>query len=235
MSDRADILARIRTSLGKNRAWLQETGALALTPHPTGAYMYGDGDAVEQFMEELRALQAHPHRCANIAAASDMLADLLVSHNADRVLHWGASELPIPDFAGVLERCGVTSADAQVLGSPDRRQHLQALDDVPICISGADAAIAESGTMLVVSGPGRGRLASLLPPVHIALLPADRIVRSLPEAWNLLKATFGDDVAQTRANISLITGPSRTADIEQTLSLGVHGPKELHVIIIDDT
>lgn len=233
MNDRAPMIERIRNSLATNGAMLEKMATLAQAPYPEGPFIHGDIDPVEQFMDELRELKGHPHRCADVAAARRMLIELLQSHKAERVLHWDEHELPIPDFAGILQHCGAKRADGQVLGAPDRRLHLQDLDDVGICVSGADAAVAESGTLLVVSGPGRGRLASLLPPVHIALLPAHHIVRTLPEAWNLLEKHFGNDVGHARSNISLITGPSRTADIEQTLTLGVHGPKELHVIVID--
>jgi L-lactate dehydrogenase complex protein LldG len=234
MSDPASMLRRIRNSLTTNGPMLEKIAALAQTPYPEGPFIHGKSDPVGQFMDELRELKGHPHRCANVDSARDMLIELLQSHKAERVLHWDERELPIPDFAGILQQCGAKRADSQVLGAPDRRRHLQDLDDVGICVSGADAAVAESGTLVVVSGPGRGRLASLLPPVHIALLPANRIVRTLPEAWSLLEVGFGVDVGHARSNISLITGPSRTADIEQTLTLGVHGPKELHVIVIDD-
>jgi L-lactate dehydrogenase complex protein LldG len=233
MSDRAPMLQRIRNSLATNGTMLENMARLAQTPYPEGPFIHGEIDPVEQFMDELRELKGHPHRCASVDAARDMLIDLLQSHKAERVLHWDEHELPIPGIEEILLRCGAERANGQVLGAPDRRLHLQDLDDVGICVSGVDAAGAESGTLLVVSGFGRGRLASLLPPVHIALLPADRIMRTLPEAWSLLEERFGNDVGHTRSNISLITGPSRTADIEQTLTLGVHGPKELHVIVID--
>lgn len=75
----------------------------------------------------------------------------------------------------------------------------------------------------------RHRLLSLLPKVHFAVLPADRIVATLGDA---LAAARGAGGAPPRA-LTLITGPSRTADIELTLVVGVHGPKELHVLLVD--
>jgi L-lactate dehydrogenase complex protein LldG len=78
----------------------------------------------------------------------------------------------------------------------------------------------------LISGPGRGRLASLLPPVHIALLPGQKLYPSLP-AFLAANPT----ATKTGSNLVLITGASRTADIEMTLSIGVHGPGEIHVII----
>ncbi len=83
--------------------------------------------------------------------------------------------------------------------------------------------------MVLSHGPGRPRLASLAPEVHIALLPASRVVRSfahlLSEEPDLITGT---------ANLVVITGPSRTADIEQRLTIGVHGPRHIHVIVLED-
>jgi L-lactate dehydrogenase complex protein LldG len=68
--------------------------------------------------------------------------------------------------------------------------------------------------------------------MHIALLPATRIVRTLPDAFALLQTQFGAGLFGERSNITLITGPSRTADIELSLTLGVHGPREVHAVVI---
>ena len=96
-------------------------------------------------------------------------------------------------------------------------------------ITGAFAGIAESGTIAVVSGAGRSRLASLLAPVHIAVLRADRMYPSLA-AFLAAHA----DIAEQGSNLVLITGPSRTADIEMTLTRGVHGPGEVHVVVLGE-
>jgi L-lactate dehydrogenase complex protein LldG len=89
-----------------------------------------------------------------------------------------------------------------------------------------------SGTMLVVSGAGRGRVASFLPSMPMALLPVERIKRMLPDAFALLQSDFGAGLFRDRSNVTLITGPSPTADIELSLTLGVHGPRAIHAIVI---
>jgi L-lactate dehydrogenase complex protein LldG len=93
-------------------------------------------------------------------------------------------------------------------------------------LTGANGALVDSGTLALVSGPGRGRLASLLPPVHIALVARNKLYPSLPA---FLKTH--PNVTAEGSNLILITGPSRTGDIEMTLTMGVHGPGEIHVII----
>src|SRR6185369_8758092 len=93
----------------------------------------------------------------------------------------------------------------------------------------AQAAIAETGTLVLESEKERHRLVSLLPPVHVAIVRSDDICLTMGEA---LKQLRGRQEEMSRA-ITFITGPSRTADIELTLTVGVHGPKELYVIILD--
>jgi len=93
----------------------------------------------------------------------------------------------------------------------------------------AQAAIAETGTLVLAAERERHRLVSLLPPVHIAIVYSRDIVDTIGDALTQLR---GDATGMSRA-ITFITGPSRTADIELTLTVGVHGPKELHVIVIE--
>jgi L-lactate dehydrogenase complex protein LldG len=234
MSDRETILGRIRASLAVNRDLLEAEVAKAPPPHPTGPFVRSDLAPLDQFTAELEALHGHVHLCATEDEARDKLRSLLATHEARSVLHWDLDEIPLPGVGGMLAELGIESAEGHVVGAEDRGARIQALEPVPVCLSGADAAIAESGSILVVTGPGRGRLASLLPPIHIAILPADRLVRTLPQAFELLRRRFGADVVHQRANITIITGPSRSGDIEQTLTLGVHGPKEVHVIVLGD-
>jgi len=229
---RTQILNQIRQSLQVNQAHLIEQAAAYPVPHGRGPFMPSELDPVEQFTAELRALHAHVHLCDGPQEALRKLHELLAHANARQVLTWVPTELPLPGVANLLEAMGIEQANPQVHGAHDRDGAQHALEPVPVCISGADAAIAESGSMLLVTGGGRGRLASLLPPMHIALLPAERIVRTLPDAFDLLRQQLGDGLFRDRGNVSIITGPSRTADIELSLTLGVHGPRDVHAVVI---
>ena len=91
------------------------------------------------------------------------------------------------------------------------------------------AGLADTGSIIVDSGSGRSRTASLLPPAHIALLPVSELYPDLP-TWMALQ---GGDLLTKTANLTIISGPSKTADIELNLVLGVHGPGEVHVILLD--
>ena len=97
-------------------------------------------------------------------------------------------------------------------------------------ITGCFCAIAETGTLMLLSGPDTYSSAALLPETHIALLPVSRIVGSMEEAFALAKQERGELPRAT----NFISGPSRTGDIEQTIVLGAHGPYRVHVILIDN-
>jgi len=96
-------------------------------------------------------------------------------------------------------------------------------------MTGCFCAIAETGTLMLLSGPETYSSAALLPETHIALLPVSRIVGSMEEAFALAKQERGELPRAT----NFISGPSRTGDIEQTIVLGAHGPYRVHVILID--
>ena len=235
MSDRDAILDRIRRSLDVNRAMLEREAAMhgAADAYPVGPFLPRTLTPIQQFEQELEALSGHAHMCQGPAEALAMVKDLLASHAVDSAIHWDFDELPIPGVDRVFNELRITSAPAILVGAADRMARLQALEPVPLCLSGADAAIAEGGSIVVLSGAGRPRMASLLAPVHIAIMPSDRIVRTLPEAFELLGERYGPAVVYERSNITVISGPSRSADIEQSLTIGVHGPKEIHVVVFD--
>ena len=91
-------------------------------------------------------------------------------------------------------------------------------------------AIAETGRLMLLSGPGTPLSTSLLPDTHIALVPRSRILRSMEDAFDLLRKERGALPRQ----VAYVSGPSRTADIEMTLVLGIHGPYRVHVILLDE-
>jgi L-lactate dehydrogenase complex protein LldG len=102
------------------------------------------------------------------------------------------------------------------------------IQDADLGLTGVEYAIASSGTIVMVASPQHPRSASLLPPVHIAVVKQSQLLPDLAALADKLHADFPE---RPSSGIALITGPSRTADIEQTLSIGVHGPGELHVLV----
>jgi L-lactate dehydrogenase complex protein LldG len=100
-------------------------------------------------------------------------------------------------------------------------------------VTGADIVLAETGTLVLISGAGRPRSTSLLPDTHVAIFGKDRLVETLEQVGVILEALHADPAqAPGGAVVNFITGPSRTADIELTLTRGVHGPKDVHAIFV---
>jgi L-lactate dehydrogenase complex protein LldG len=93
------------------------------------------------------------------------------------------------------------------------------------------AGIAETGTLMLPSAPDRPTTLNLLADTAVVVLRADAVVGAYEEAWDRLRAASGG----MPRNVMLVTGPSRSADIEQTLELGAHGPRRLHVVLVDDS
>lgn len=119
-----------------------------------------------------------------------------------------------------------------------RKGRAEPFDEVGISL--AHRAVAETGTLMMLSGAGTPTTLNFLPETEIVILPAERVVGSYEEALAPLRAPGAGDNGKGGATHSLprvvnfITGPSRSADIEQTLQLGAHGPRRLHIVIVDD-
>ena len=217
--ERDAFLAGVCAAVGRNRVpHAPETDPGPLVPDLPPA------DLVALFSEILERVDGHVHTGDPLRALDEVVA----LYGAGPFLSWDTDHLPVPGAVTHLEKLGCGRVEAEVSNQPDaRKAHQMGYMDVHIGLTGAAAGFAETGSIVVRSGPGRPRMASLVPLIHIALLPAAHIFRS-PMHW---LAEPGTDVAGD-ANVVYITGPSRTADIEQQLNLGVHGPKELHVVLI---
>ncbi len=100
-------------------------------------------------------------------------------------------------------------------------------------ITGVDYAVAETGSVVVVPRAGLSRLVSLVPPIHIALVRPRDVVASLDDVFLLRRLEYYRNGADMGSYLNFITGPSRTADIEQTIVIGVHGPREVHMVLLD--
>ncbi|NOY99256.1 MAG: 4Fe-4S dicluster domain-containing protein [Chloroflexi bacterium] len=164
---------------------------------------------VEQFCEELRALGGQVY----LAKKSD-LAGQLVSIIKVRGIRQVQADEPSAAILADLKESGLL---VQREPNPEIRAG----------VTLAAAGIAETGTILVTGGEGRPLTASLLPEIHLAILHIRDIHPDLSKVLNLREVAEASSAA-------LISGPSRTADIEMTLTIGVHGPKELHVFLVDD-
>ena len=177
---------------------------------------------VERFRERLESVGGH---CV-LAQGDDDAARALAAIADELRERNGARRIALSDAADVARLArNIAAEEIAVCPSPADLFNFDA------GITSAQAAIAETGTLVLESETERHRLVSLLPPVHIAVVYARNIVLTIGDALRQLHS--GDPKQMSRA-ITFITGPSRTADIELTLTVGVHGPKELHVIVIQE-
>ncbi len=223
MSDRDAILRQIRTSL---RTGLLPSAAPTVPARPTLAPL--PADPVQSFRSNLEAVRGRVHGPLSPEAAVGAVAALLREAGAGQVLSWPLAEVGLPGLAESLAEAGLTLVDPTV---PDdaagRAEALQRLAQVPVGLTGAQAGLSDTGSLVLIHGAGLSRLASLLPAVHVAVLFVDTLYAGLPAYW----AMSPEPVAQT-SNVVIVTGPSRTADIELTPVFGVHGPRRLDVVLV---
>ena len=148
------------------------------------------------------------------------------------LLSWAQNELPILDLGSQLEKHGVSLFVPTELRDKKERTHAATLS---VGLTGVDAAFAGTGSFVLVPGSGKSRAASLLPLHHIALVPMSKIHATF-ESWlaGLRDEEKLDCLVREHAQLAFITGPSKSADIELNLTLGVHGPRDVHAMVFDD-
>jgi len=128
-----------------------------------------------------------------------------------------------------------TEATVEAIQQHARASLRQKFIEATVGISGANMAIAETGTIVLVTNEGNADLTTTLPPVHIALFGIDKVVATLDDAVAVLRMLPRSGTGQVMTSyVNWITGPSRSADIEQSLTIGVHGPREMHCVILDN-
>ena len=180
------------------------------------------GGLLARFVDEARAVGTVVHTAPDTAAAGEALARIVArSPAACRVVAWRSSLVAaVVDaaraLAPTLTACAADDADAD-------------LARADVGVTEVDALVAASGTLVLGSAGGRRRDVSLLPPIHVAIASHGVLVPDLAAGLTTAAASGAAGACTT-----LITGPSRTADIEKKLVVGVHGPCELHVIVVGD-
>lgn len=215
---REQFLSRVSSAL--RSAQLPEVSG------PTHAPNIVFDDLVGRFVTEAEAVACEV-TCA--ASASEVFATIKAVFErtgSSTFLCWDDVGDVAPGWVSWAQKEGYQRIDATVRTDPAHRRIDNArVGSAAIGITGADWGIAASGSVVLNHGPGRARSASLLVEHHVVLLPTARVVASLHEAMSRVGW-------ESTSNTVVITGPSRTGDIESILTVGVHGPRHVHVVLV---
>ena len=242
MTTKAEFLGKIREQVRRTRGRFSASSARR-PEHPASEAETIRRELAERWPETLDAFRREFESVGGVfyeVASVDMVpatvARIAHGREARELVAWHASALGA-DLTQALEDRGLDvhqmpAAEPLAVAERERLRAIAARADLGL--TGVDLAIAETGTLVLVSGAGRPRSTSLLPPCHIAVFDRTALVESLRQVGVVLEAWHGDGTPPARgAVINFITGPSRTADIELTLTRGVHGPKEVHAIFVE--
>lgn len=208
---RDHILHKVRTALGRS------AGQAAPDPPPPRIVIpeVDMEDRIKSARLRIETLAGKTERAATPAEARDLVAAAIAGKTA------------VASNAPYLRECGIPSLPGVRSGITDREELRDLCAAADIGITSADYLLGDTGTLVMLASPQEARLVSLLPPAHLAVVPKERILTGLDELFAILP----DPSAQTSSMV-LITGPSRTADIEQILVRGVHGPGNITVIVV---
>ncbi|HEV8639765.1 MAG TPA: lactate utilization protein [Methylomirabilota bacterium] len=192
-------------------------------------------ETLKVFRREFERVGGIFYRVPSLTEVPEIVGTLARERGARRVITWHPSALRADLSAPLMAQ----DLEARLMppgGLPEaERNRLRAhVAEADLGLTGVDLAVAETGTLVLVSGAGRPRSTSLLPPYHVAVFDRTALVESLQQVGVFLESWHeGQPPGWRGGAIHFITGPSRTADIELTLTRGVHGPKEVHAIFVD--
>ena len=211
MNARDRILGRIRDAQARAPSEMQtETIASHLANHPRGPLPLSINNLVKHFKERALKLSSDVLETSERMEVPVLLARYLNERKLPvRGVCWSSlSDLPW------------STAGLEMQSRPAKNQDL-------VGVTGAFCAIAETGTLMMLSGAETPATTSLLPETHVAVLDPKRIVATMEDAWDLMRKNY----KQPPRAVNFISGPSRTADIEQTVTLGAHGPYRVLIIL----
>lgn len=201
---KALILQSLRSAVREDKKISRSTGKVFTDPQLS----IDQSKLQNDFIANFEMVSGEVHLLGEKENLTDKINELTRELDAQSVSFWNMNSLKSLEFTS---ETNLASAD--------------------IGVTGADFAIADTGTLVLLSGPEQPRLTSLLPPVHIAILEKETIVPNIHALFARLGKSY-ENYDKLCSCISFITGPSRTADIELNLTLGVHGPGRAIVIIV---
>lgn len=229
MAEFHKLIANLRGALERHRTPAHHDGAAGAAPTAVPvAQSARRAELASAFARELEALGGRFLGTLTPAEAAQRIAEVAASLKAKTAaVGEGVANDPAP-IAAALKRAGVDLLPGAAAADDEARAALrQRLARCDLAVAEAHYAIASTGTLVMVATPGRPSSLTLLPPANVVIVDAARMMPDLAAA---LAALGAHAIASHR--VALVTGPSRTADIEKRIVLGVHGPRELYVAIV---
>jgi L-lactate dehydrogenase complex protein LldG len=234
---REEMIQRIRKALGHPLGGLAVAGERGLPPLPLVGVLptIPPEELLSKFEAELTKVAGAAHRAANRQALEEILETILSRASATNVVlsrNPLLAELNLEPLIRAWGKGVSVWQDSRTGGAP-LRVSAGASFAATVGITGVDFALAETGSLVVTSRTEGAQLASLAPPVHVALYRRSQLVASLDEVLEKLPGASVPEHGVPGRSVVFITGTSRTADIEQILIRGVHGPGEVHAVLVE--
>jgi L-lactate utilization protein LutC len=248
MSNREDFLENVRRSLGRSEKSpappINETALFdsveTVKARAVAAEERSAGEAVglmstlretaERVGWKVRRVASHEEAAEHVMGLIRALEPRSVLRSAHTVVDGLGLEATLAEAGIGIEVMAIDQAGAEEQLRDRRASMRDKASRADVAVTGVDYAIAETGTCVIVARPGVSRLVSLLPPVHVALVERDQVLPGLDELFTLRRRDFLE--GRPLGYMNLISGPSRSGDIDQTLVVGVHGPGEVHMVLI---
>jgi L-lactate dehydrogenase complex protein LldG len=196
---------------------------------PDVGYVGVTEDLCDRFAAEAEAVGGVVHVVDDLNGARSVVGSVVAAAGSSQALCWRHELLVRLGLDDLLAARNIQRLDYVALAALPPAQRQERLLACQVGITSCNWAIAETGSLMMWSGPGRERVASLLPPVHVAVVERKQIV---PDLMDAMAALSQAGHRRLPSNVVLITGPSKTGDIELQLTTGVHGPGTWHVIVI---
>ena len=238
----ADFLASVRDALGREAGppaaayhhLLESAGELELQAAEIRRRNAGDLPLLLDKMAGTAALRGwNVQRVSGGEDALDYVVSLAQRLGVEAAARAESAVFSAVPVDAALAGAGVVCWPAVYDADGERDAVRRRLAESGLGITGADYAIAETGSVIVLPRRGLSRLVSLLPPVHVAIVRPQDVIDTLDDLFVLRRLEYHSDGGDVGSYLNFISGPSRTADIEQTIVVGVHGPREVHLVLLD--
>jgi L-lactate utilization protein LutC len=227
MSQTPAVLNDVKRALGRN----ETVPPAPLPPFVDFNSREITGDALQRFTGEATALGCNVVCIESEEAIAETVLGICRAAGVFKIVISGAALLATLRLYDLFDHYGIERSYVDSFGNAAKKDLVEHLEREHVGVTGIDWAIAETGTIVITSDEDQELLISLLPPIHIAVMKRSQITESLTTVLEELGTERMMRQPPSRS-ATFITGPSRTSDVELTLSIGVHGPKELHLIIV---